>query len=423
MKRSGDYEQANEATETPEQRYARHTAAIRLIEQQKIEAYNAKQKAAGLAQAGPARAGPAREGPARTGQVQPAVFGSRQAAMPDFSSLGRFLVGGKASRAVSEDADQPAGGTGGQARRAGSRGASGVEKSMFLTDEEESAIQIALKESLRESKAQPSDGGQQRKNTRDAAERRQHVAAQVGRPSSQGKKPSGTSKASEEEYVVKLMRKCIYKKMEEAADMDDSADGICHVFTVPHHNRENYSSFLVFLCNQPLRKNEKDAVNYLYMDFLDLTHEDIRAKHDFIALVCPTSNVSQSNRKASVFDARDREFLSQSGLLSHRYIASINKILQGIGCTIHGDLHISVTEDDIFDYQLHEKNVHLHMRITRILQSTRLMGFHILSNALFRCLMIAAEEDRIRVPPKTLVYWYKAVGKAHELLDLTESDD
>ena len=343
--------------------------------------------------------------------------------MPDFSSLGRFLVGGKASRAVSEDADQPAGGTGGQARRAGSRGASGVDKSMFLTDEEKSAIQIALKESLRGSAAQPIDEGQQRKNTRDAAERRQHVAAQVGRPSSQGKKPSGTSKASEEEYVVKLMRKCIYKKMEEAADMDDSADGICHVFTVPHHNRENYSSFLVFLCNQPLRKNEKDAVNYLYMDFLDLTHEDIRAKHDFIALVCPTSNVSRSNPKASVFDARDREFLSQSGLLSYRYIGSINKILRGIGCTIDADLHISVTEDDIFEDQLHEKNVHLHMRITRILQSTRLMGFHILSNALFRCLMIAAEDDRIRVPPKTLVHWYKAVGKAHELLDLTESDD
>ena len=139
--------------------------------------------------------------------------------------------------------------------------------------------------------------------------------------------------------------------------------------------------------------------------------------------MCPTSNASQSNPKAGVFDARDRDFLSQSGLLSFRYFSSIGKIISGIGCTIHEYLHIFVTEDDIFETQLHEKNVHMHMRITRILKSTRLMGFHTRSDALFRCLMVAAEEERIRVPPKTLVHFYKAVGKGCELLDLTGPDD
>ena len=446
MKRTGDYygqmEEDKSPYETPQQRRDRLTAINDEIARKKIEANRIKREEEEMALTGTGRAVPALA----------AASGPLQAARLNIGSLNRLMAsdtssqaGSKPSRIVRKDADEePAGGAGGQAYRAGPRVASGFDVRGYQAEEdEESALAQAVRNSLRDSKAQQSNKqrlkeaikgydleletnfqidcetvyqfskqAHMRQHAREAAESRKQKADQLGRPSKGGKPPS--DQEIYEDRMLALVKKGTYTKMQQASGSIEGGE-TAHFFTIPDYNRKYYSTFLVFLCNQPLLENEKGIVKYLFDDFVKLDIGDIQTRHDFIAIVCPTFQQSHSNHEADIFDPRDRGILAQSAFLTNRYFYVIAVIISGIGCKLKDDYDVSVANERTFKQQVNEKNTHMLMRITRILTSTRLMGFTNLSDGLFRCLMVAVEGKKITVPPKTLVYWLKAVGRAYEL--------
>lgn len=141
---------------------------------------------------------------------------------------------------------------------------------------------------------------------------------------------------------------------------------------------------------------------------------ELERVHDYIQWLFPLRASSRFNAAAPVLTPADVEKFKVSDVLRSRLTTSLLRMLRFYGLQLRsaadGDALVDTGEAwaDRCRRWL-ERGNHNHLRLTRIMTSTDLLGLHEEAAALQRCLLAIGELHPTAISIDTLRYWRRAV--------------
>lgn len=162
-------------------------------------------------------------------------------------------------------------------------------------------------------------------------------------------------------------------------------------------------------------ENGKDASGRKFEEISIFDWRELEHTHDYIQWIFPTVTSSNCNPKSPLLDDETINWLKSSGIFRERYRQAIKIICAfwHIGCNDN----IQPLVNDISplpNYFIHfwaKENNHNQLRISRVLESTRLLGFKQTSGSLFNALVkfLIKYPQSHEISTQNLSYWYLAV--------------
>jgi hypothetical protein len=156
------------------------------------------------------------------------------------------------------------------------------------------------------------------------------------------------------------------------------------------------------------------------VDLWALDHEAMERSHDSIQWLFPTATPSRNHPTAPVLDAESISVFRQSPEMRERLLRSLRFMLDFYGLSMISPQEIGKAEH----YQQRQKVWqselnHNYLRLTRILESLRLLGLESYSLSLYSCLEAIRNEVPWRIPLLTLTHWRRAAGLPGKPRDLS----
>jgi len=187
---------------------------------------------------------------------------------------------------------------------------------------------------------------------------------------------------------------------------DGLRDGVFGV----HILKDMYdSAFLRFICNTPVGQDEPSRRKYTFSQVQQSSDGWYDDKHGFIQIAFPTDQMSGSHPEHThLVGDSDVMSIEASSVLTHRYVQQYQRFLDSLGLDFNTEDHAVTKVNPMrFESRVTLGN-HCLKRISRVLRSTRLLGFQYLSNALFRFLICTYDEGNLAVDERTIAHWYRA---------------
>lgn len=147
-------------------------------------------------------------------------------------------------------------------------------------------------------------------------------------------------------------------------------------------------------------------------DIWSWSHEKLELSHDFIQLLFPLKERSESVPTAPVIDDDSIQQFRTNPQLQRNMLKSLELMLCFYGLRRAADgMHI--TKDEHFPERAPEWVIlgdHNHLRLTRILRCLALCGLSEHARALLECLQHIAAEHPEAISQETRQYWTKAAS-------------
>lgn len=140
--------------------------------------------------------------------------------------------------------------------------------------------------------------------------------------------------------------------------------------------------------------------------------------HDYIQWLFPVVQASKFNPDAPLLDKETIAIFRGEPVLRSNLLKSLTVMLGFYGLSLVGDPGTPAVEKAP-DYDARKDTWqaapagylnHNLLRLTRILDSLRLLGLEQHSAALYSCLEAIQKEEPARIPAKTLAFWKQAAG-------------
>jgi hypothetical protein len=158
-----------------------------------------------------------------------------------------------------------------------------------------------------------------------------------------------------------------------------------------------------------------DHAGRTHANIMAFSNEQFESTHDIIQNLYPTFRPSTYNPNALVLDDETVSYLKGDVFFDTRYLASLEKFLTHL--EIPYELkRIKGVRKPIVKHIVERKtwmvpDNHLLVRITRVLESARLLGYCETSKSLFEHLLrtVKSHPEFYFITPETLFYWYRSV--------------
>jgi hypothetical protein len=147
-------------------------------------------------------------------------------------------------------------------------------------------------------------------------------------------------------------------------------------------------------------------------EILSWNDDQLEAVHNFIQWLFPLPEPSGANPAAPILDPLTIRIFRGSLAMQERLRQAHERMLRFYGLQkVSTPSGLAVQRTSIFDTRaqnwLHPMN-HNHLRLTRILRSTLLLGLDAESKALFHALNAIYKEFPDRIPARTHAFWSSA---------------
>jgi hypothetical protein len=162
------------------------------------------------------------------------------------------------------------------------------------------------------------------------------------------------------------------------------------------------------------REGTTDDEGRTLAEILSWDDEHLEAVHDFIQWLFPLPEPSGANPNAPILHPLTIRIFQGSISMQQRLRQSLERMLRFYGLhLVSGPAGIAVERAPNFDERaqiwLWPMN-HNHLRLTRILRSTLLLGLEAESKALFQSLNTLYREFPDRIPARTHAFWSSAAS-------------
>jgi hypothetical protein len=166
----------------------------------------------------------------------------------------------------------------------------------------------------------------------------------------------------------------------------------------------------------------KDNAGRTHSELLNFDDKDLELTHDFIQWLFPTETPSAYNPDAPLLDAETVYALHSGDNYSTfltRYLSAAGRVLRfwGFSYTVeHGDIKVNpITERQ--PWMTHDN--HNLLRMSRLMESARLLGFEVLSTSLFEAVLAIAGNRKLQletagegsfcfITAENVYYWYRS---------------
>lgn len=162
------------------------------------------------------------------------------------------------------------------------------------------------------------------------------------------------------------------------------------------------------------RDGAPDDEGRTLVEILSWDDDRLEAVHDFIQWLFPLPEPSGANPTAPILHPLTIRIFQGSVAMQQRLRQSLERMLRFYGLhLVSGPAGLVVERTPSFDERaqnwLWPMN-HNHLRLTRILRSTLLLGLEAESKALFHALNLIYREFPDRIPARTHAYWTSAAS-------------
>lgn len=158
-------------------------------------------------------------------------------------------------------------------------------------------------------------------------------------------------------------------------------------------------------------KNGTDAAGRTFNDIINFSDKELEQVHDYVQWLFPTLSVSSCNPDAPILDAATINYLKKSPQFNLRFHAALRKMFRFWGfvnTTSFGMDGIEIHTQTSFQPWMTTGN-HNFLRFSRLLESSRLLGWPNTSKSFFESLIqLASRMDQKIVNSKNVFFWYIA---------------
>jgi hypothetical protein len=158
-----------------------------------------------------------------------------------------------------------------------------------------------------------------------------------------------------------------------------------------------------------------DHAGRTHADIMAFSNEQFESTHDIIQFLYPTYRPSAYNEHAPVLDDETLSSLKGDVFFEVKYLQSLEKFLNSLEIPYEVK-RIKGVRKPIIKHIVERKNWmvfdnHILVRITRVLESSRLLGYCETSKSLFEHLLrtVKSHPEFYFISPETLYYWYRSV--------------
>jgi hypothetical protein len=161
-------------------------------------------------------------------------------------------------------------------------------------------------------------------------------------------------------------------------------------------------------------ENGADHAGRIWEDIYGFSDEELESTHDYIQWLFPTITPSAFNSNAVLLDAGLVYQLSQSAVFNLRFNKSLERILDFWGIKYTSDFNFNKTGISICPIT-HERfwmrtDNHNLLRMSRVMESCRLLGFERIAKELFEALLQTTKTnpDFYFIEGINIYWWYKS---------------
>jgi hypothetical protein len=152
-------------------------------------------------------------------------------------------------------------------------------------------------------------------------------------------------------------------------------------------------------------------------DIMKFDGDQLEKVHDYIQWLFPTKTPSKIHTDSPTLDDETIELLKSNPEFLRRYQQALGKMLRFWGIPYTPSM-----SNDVFISNIHLHDIavpvwcfkkdHNQLRIARVLESTRLLGFRGTSSSLFHALLkFAGEYAHVHeISTRNIAYWYQAMS-------------
>lgn len=167
------------------------------------------------------------------------------------------------------------------------------------------------------------------------------------------------------------------------------------------------------------RGTGKDDVGRSISEVWQFDHALLESTHAYIQWLFPLATASKFNANAPLLDDETIALWNGDDKLKTRLEKSLRVMLPFYGLDLAPAAGTIVVIKKAANYASRKDNWqdadagfinHNLLRLTRILESLRVLGLTRESLALYRCLEAIQKEDSAKIPAKTLSFWKRAAG-------------
>ncbi|MGN6368745.1 MAG: opioid growth factor receptor-related protein [Phycisphaerae bacterium] len=151
-----------------------------------------------------------------------------------------------------------------------------------------------------------------------------------------------------------------------------------------------------------------DSAGRRLADIWAFSLDELEYHHDFIQWLFPLDTPSPVNPDAPTLDANTIRLFRANPQLRANLLHSLDKMLYFYGLTRTDPTITRVPNFPDRSPNWLRPNNHNHLRLTRILRSTHLLGLEKESAALLQCLLEIAADLPTAITPTTLRFWQSA---------------
>lgn len=156
--------------------------------------------------------------------------------------------------------------------------------------------------------------------------------------------------------------------------------------------------------------NGEDACGRTFDEILTFSFEQMEEVHDYIQWLFPTLTPSLAQKQSPVLDESTIKLLKNSIVFLNRYQAALKKTFEFWGLAYthrQGARDIDVLPIQSWHAWMNKAD-HNQLRMARVLESARLLGFENTSRSLFHVLLRSSGTGQNELTCKNAAYWFQA---------------
>lgn len=155
---------------------------------------------------------------------------------------------------------------------------------------------------------------------------------------------------------------------------------------------------------------------YTIDDILGWDDYKLAVKHNYIQWLFPLKKASAQVPNSPILSAKEVELFRSDPVLRRGLLRSLERMLRfyGFTLTVGNDKQAHVIRNDDFDTRRKDwltPNNHNYRRISRILESMRLLGLGEMSRLFLQALKDLYRDDSSQIGWTTYSYWKEAAGE------------
>jgi hypothetical protein len=155
------------------------------------------------------------------------------------------------------------------------------------------------------------------------------------------------------------------------------------------------------------RGKANDPQGRSLLDYWSFSDVQMESRHDFIQWMFPLEEPSRYNPTAPVLTFADRKAFEDDPTLRDHLLRSFDRFLAFLGLERNGDRVVPAPDFEAKRWRFAEPN-HNWLRITRVLNSLRLLGLPAQAEAFHQGLEDLIEQGKARISEDTREYWNHA---------------